>query len=182
MILLASTVKRLAGFYMEVYMGALDGLYSTFMDAAQSALYNAAMELAYDIRDDMCKFYHSLIGKFYSDRPESRYYHRTGNLYASHSPYFNKSTESTIGGYRTYKIYAGVRVHSGKMHDYPVGGKRKKPISAEHLLFNYIYDAGGDGHTYHGGNWRGGYGVAAGFSIYDELIKHRDELVKGLKG
>lgn len=162
-------------------MGVLDGLYGSFMDAAQSALYNKAMDLSVEIRKEMCDCYKSLIDRFYNDYTPT-VYTRTYNLYNSYSPYFNKSTESTIGGVRTYKIYAGIRVHSGMMHDYPAEGLRRKPISAEDLLFKYIYDGEGQGYTWHGGNWWGGYGVSASFCIYDELIKKRDEIVKGLKG
>ena len=39
----------------------------------------------------------------------------------------------------------------------------------------FIYNPSG---TLHGVNWHGGYGIEAGFSIYDEMDKYYNKLLK----
>ena len=65
------------------------------------------------------------------------------------------------------------------MKDYP--GSRNQEISAQRLLDKFIYTQTQPSATWHGGDWHGGYGNMNSFSIYNEIHKYRDELLKDFK-
>ena len=128
-------------------------------------------KLADDAKKKLTDKYRSLIDQYYDDytpRVDKHgipYYQRTGNLYKSYRPY--KKTNNTIS-------YGGVQITADKMRDYSsVSGEI---FSAQRLLDKYIYTTSLPSATWHGGDWHGGYGVMAGFSMSDELLSYRDYL------
>ena len=136
-----------------------------------------AKSLAKEARDKLYDKYISLIDWYYADympklnKYDEPYYTRTFNLYNSAHKYYLNSHGSIF--------YGGVDINASGMHDYP--GKNGDGISAERLLNKYIYTSTLPSATWHGGDWHGGYGAMAKFSIYDEIHKYRDELYKELQ-
>lgn len=133
-----------------------------------------AQKLAIEARDKLYDKYMTLIDWYYADyfpkldKYDESHYTRTFNLYNSAHKYYLNSHGSIF--------YGGVDINASGMHDYP--GKNGDGISAGGLLGKFIYNPSG---TWHGGDWHGGYGTMAKFSIYDEIHKYRDELYGELK-
>lgn len=130
-----------------------------------------AKNLAKECADKLTKKYISLIDWYYQDRPEGTY-KRTYGLYDSGHRYYVASNNSLY-------FYGGVQIDASKMHDYI--NLKGETFTAERLLDKYIYVATQPSATWHGGNWYGGYGVKASFSLYNEIYKYRDKLVKELE-
>lgn len=132
-----------------------------------------ADRLANDAKDKLTKKYISLITDYYNDYTPKRnkygkpYYVRTENLYRSYMPYKRNSGN--------HIFYGGVQISDNKMHDYK--SLKGETFTAERLLEKYIYTATLPSATWHGGDWHGGYGVMADFSIYDEMMRYRDDLI-----
>lgn len=134
-----------------------------------------ASDIAKDAREKLCNKYASLIEMYYSDYTPGcdkygvPYYIRTGNLKKSYSPYMHELPRDRFVG--------GVYINASKMQDYDsVKGSHDFP--AERLLEKFIFTTTLPSATWHGGDWHGGYGVMNSFSIYEEMIKYRDDLVK----
>ena len=133
-----------------------------------------AKELAQDAREKLSNHYMSLIDWYYVDympklnKYGEPYYHRTFGLYKSYKKYYKNSHNSTY--------YGGVEITADKMNDYP--SLNGEDFSAERLLDKYIYTSTLPSATWHGGDWHGGYGVMAKFSIYDEMNKYYNKLLK----
>lgn len=130
-----------------------------------------AKELAQDAREKLSNHYMSLIDWYYVDyipklnKYGEPYYHRTFGLYKSYKKYYKNSHNSTY--------YGGVEITADKMKDYP--SLNGEGFSAQALMDKFIYNPSG---TWHGGDWHGGYGIEAGFSIYDEMDKYYNKLLK----
>ena len=126
-----------------------------------------ANKLADDAKKKLIDKYIYLINAYYEDY-EPKVYQRTLNLFNSYRPY-KKNPHNTI-------YYGGIQIVADKMYDYY--SLNDEPFSAQRLLDKYIYTTNLPSATWHGGDWHGGYGVMAGFSISDELLKYRDDLIK----
>ena len=133
-----------------------------------------AKELAKEARERITNHYHSLIDRYYEDyepkvdRHGVPYYIRTFGLYNSYREYYKNSHNSIY--------YGGIEVSGDKMRDYP--GIRNQTITAQRLLYKYIYTPTQPSATWHGGDWHGGYGVMASFSLYNEIWNYRNNLIK----
>ena len=136
-----------------------------------------ASNLAKEAREKLTNQYIVLLDLYYADyQPKMNaydvpYYERTFNLYKSAHRYYENSHNSSF--------YGGVRIDASEMKDYP--GSRNQEISAQRLLDKFIYTQTQPSATWHGGDWHGGYGNMNGFSIYNEIHKYRDELLKDFK-
>ncbi len=134
-----------------------------------------AKKLAAEAREKLTNHYVSLIDWYYSDyNPKldkygEPYYRRTFGLYKSFKKYY-KNSHNII-------YYGGVEITADKMHDYP--SLNGEGFSAGTLLNKFIYNQDG---TWHGGDWHGGYGVMAGFSIYEEMNSYYESLLKEYQG
>ena len=130
-----------------------------------------AKKLAQEARERLSEHYVSLIDWYYSDAKPGLdkygepYYHRTFGLYKSFKKYYKNSHNSIY--------YGGVEITADKMNDYP--SLNGEGFSAKSLMDKFIYNPSG---TWHGGNWHGGYGVMAGFSIYNEMNDFYNKLLK----
>ena len=133
-----------------------------------------AKKLAQEARDRLSDHYLSLIDWFYSDAQPGvdkygePYYHRTFGLYKSFKKYYKNSHNSIY--------YGGVEITADKMKDYP--SLNGEGFSAQRLLDKFIYVPNQPSATWHGGNWHGGYGVMAGFSVYNEMNDFHNKLLK----
>ena len=129
-----------------------------------------AKELAQDAREKLSNHYMSIIDWYYVDympklnKYREPYYHRTFGLYKSYKKYY-KNSHSTF--------YGGVEITADKMKDYP--SLNGEGFSTQALIEKFIYNPSG---TWHGGDWHGGYGIEAGFSVYDEMDKYYNKLLK----
>ena len=134
-----------------------------------------AIEMANEARKKLSEKYFDLINWYYADYMPKLdeygvpYYIRTLNLYESYRPYRKNSHGSVY--------YGGVRITPSYMHDYE-NARNNNKFPAGALLSTYIYNPKG---TWHGGNWYGGYGEPASFSIYKEIRKYKQELLKEYK-
>lgn len=139
-----------------------------------------ANRLADDAKKKLIDKYNFLINKFYKDYTPAKdrhgefYYTRTFNLFKSYRAY-KRNPHNTI-------YYGGVEITADRMNDYEsiVIGEDGLPetFPAERLLEKYIYTTSLPSATWHGGDWHGGYGVMAKFSIYNEMMKYKDYLIK----
>lgn len=127
--------------------------------------------MAKDAQEKLTNQYMNLIDWYYADRMPLLdkqgvpYYIRTYGLYNSFKPYWKNSHNSIY--------YGGVKITSAGMKDYDnVRGNGK--FSADALLNTFIYNPQG---TWHGGDWHGGYGERAGFSIYNEMRNYKKKLI-----
>lgn len=134
-----------------------------------------ANQLAEEAKTELMKKYRSLISDYYNDYTPKLdehgqpYYHRTINLYKSYKPYKRNSHDTVY--------YGGVEISSEKMKDYHsvLDGSI---FDAQRLLDKYIFTTTLPSATWHGGDWHGGYGVMAKFSIYEEILSYQDYLIK----
>lgn len=150
-------------------------LNQNFIKKIENECKEKAKNLAHEASEKLTDYYISLIDRYYSDytpklnKYGEPYYARTFNLYNSaHKYYKNGST----------RFYGGVQINGSGMHDYP--GIRNTPISGERLLYKYIYTPAMPSATWHGGDWHGGYGNMARFSIYYELEMYKLKLIDEL--
>ncbi len=147
-----------------------------FIDKIEKKCQKKAKDLAHEASEKLTAHYKSLLDWYYADyEPKSdgafsTHYTRTFNLYKSAHKYYKD---------RTYIFYGGVRIDGSTMKDYP--GIRNEPISGQRLLDKFIYTPTLPSATWHGGDWYGGYGTMASFSIYDEMQKYKKELTKELQ-
>ena len=132
-----------------------------------------ANRLANDAEKKLINKYVSLLNDYYEDytpRTDKNgvpYYNSTFNLYKSYRAY-KMNPHNTI-------VYGGVDITSDRMDDYhSITGET---FSAQRLLDKYIYTSTLPSATWHGGNWNGGYGILAKFSIYDEMMKYKNFLI-----
>lgn len=143
-----------------------------FIDKIENECKEKAKVLAHEASEKLTTHYKSLLDWYYDDytpRTDSRNqcYTRTFNLYKSAHKYYKD---------RTDRFYGGVRIDGSTMKDYP--GIRNDSISGQRLLDKFIYTPNLPSATWHGGDWHGGYGIMASFSIYDEMQKYKKELIK----
>lgn len=128
-----------------------------------------AKSLAKEAEQRLTDKYKDLIDWYYAgympglNNYRDPYYERKWRLYNSAFPYYKNSGQ--------YRIYGGVEITGEKLGTYP--SLDGNGFSGQDLLDKFIYTGSG---TYHGGDWHGGYGDSASFSIYDELNKFRDQL------
>lgn len=151
-------------------------LNQNFIDKIEKSCKEKAKDLAKEASQKLTKKYISLLDWYYADyQPKLNsqgvpYYNRTFNLYKSAHKYYKN---------RTTVFYGGVRIDGSTMKDYP--GIRNNSISGQNLLDKFIYTSTPSYNTWHGGDWHGGYGTVASFSIYDEMQKYKDELLKDIQ-
>lgn len=148
-------------------------------DTLKKIAKDVANKIANEARKELCDKYKSLLDRYYSkpptlDKNGVPYYIRTKNLYKSYSPYKHELPRN--------RFVAGVYIHADKMKDYD-SVKGSHDFSAERLLNKFIFvnplsSPDFQSYTWHGGDWHGGYGWVENFSIYDEMFKYRDKLVK----
>lgn len=147
-----------------------------FIDRIENECKEKAKALAHEASEKLTDHYISLLDWYYVDytpkvdKHGNPYYTRTFNLYKSAHKYYKN---------RTDVFYGGVRIDGSTMKDYP--GVRGEDISGQRLLDKFIYTTTLPSATWHGGDWHGGYGTMASFSIYDEMQKYKKELVKELQ-
>ena len=131
-----------------------------------------AKKYAKEAKDRLSKEYAKTIEDFYSDgdyEEKSRYY-RNYKLRKSYVPYYKDNGHGV-----TY--WGGVRIGAMKMSDYPKErGIRGKAISANDLFNKYIYNGMNNNMTFHGGDYHGGYGKQASFSIYEHMHEYHEQL------
>jgi hypothetical protein len=138
-----------------------------------------ANELANDAEEKLVNKYISLIECYYDDyTPKLNkygipYYVRTFNLRKSYIPY----KKTPFGNRSTY--YGGVKITAERMNEYT--SRNGDTFLAERLLDKYIYTTALPSATWHGGDWHGGYGVMAGFSIYYEMKVYQKKLINEYK-
>lgn len=122
-----------------------------------------ANALAKEASEKLSDFTERLIDWYYSDpiKFDYRYhYERTFNLYGGYERYLKNGSV----------YYGGVKI-PGKMQSYP--GVRNQSITPWGFMSTYIYNPAG---TWHGGDYRGGYGEPASFSFYNELHSYHEKL------
>lgn len=133
-----------------------------------------AKKLAQEARERLSDHYMSLIDWYYLDyvpkldKYDEPYYHRTFGLYKSFKKYYKNSHNSIY--------YGGVEITADKMNDYP--SLNGEGFSAKRLLDKFIYVPTQPSATWHGGDWYGGYGNMARFSIYNEMNDFYNKLLK----
>lgn len=143
-----------------------------FINKIEKQCQEKAKNLAHEASEKLTNHYITLLDWYYTDyqpklnKYDEPYYIRTFNLYKSAHKYYKNGTD---------RFYGGVRIDDSTMKDYP--GIRNDSISGQDLLSTYIYNPFG---TWHGGDWYGGYGVAASFNIYNEMEKYKKELIKNM--
>lgn len=133
-----------------------------------------AKKMAIEARERLTDHYISLIDLFYCDAKPGLdkygepYYHRSFGLYNSFKKYY-KNSHGVI-------YYGGVEITADKMKDYlSLDGNG---FSGKNLLDKFIYNPVQSHETWHGGDWHGGYGIMASFSIYNEMDKFYNNLIK----
>ena len=126
-----------------------------------------ANKIAKEFEEKMCKKYESLIDLYYNEPYQTNppHYQRTGNLRRSYMPYLQ-----TIGA----TVIGGIEIAGENMSDY---GQRSK-ISGESYIEKFYFNPSA---TWHGGDWHGGYGVMANFSVYDEMVNYYKDTVKDFR-
>lgn len=148
-----------------------------FIDKIENECKKKAKNLAHEASEKLTAHYKSLLDWYYDDyepkvdKNGNPYYVRTFNLYKSAHKYYKNNMD---------KFYGGVRIDGSTMRDYP--GVRGISISGQRLLDKFIYAPTLPSATWHGGDWHGGYGEMASFSVYDEMQKYKDKLVEDLQG
>ena len=146
-------------------------------DKTKKALENEGRKIANKLADDakekLCNKYIELIQAYY-DYYDPNGYERTFQLFKSYRPYKN-NPHNTI-------YYGGITITADKMKNYQTGYEmrhnEKGTFSAQRLLDKYIYTTTLPSATWHGGDWAGGYGVMNSFSIYDEMMKYHQYLLR----
>ena len=126
-----------------------------------------ANKIAKEFEEKTCKKYESLIDLYYNEPYQTNppHYQRTGNLRRSYMPYLQ-----TIGA----TVIGGIEIAGENMSDY---GQRSK-ISGESYIEKFYFNPSA---TWHGGDWHGGYGVMANFSVYDEMVNYYKDTVKDFR-
>lgn len=126
-----------------------------------------ANKIAKEFEEKMCKKYESFIDWYYNEPYQTNppHYQRTDNLRHSYNPYLHIIGSTVIGG---------IEITGENMSDY---GKRSK-ISGESYLEKFYFNPLA---TWHGGDWHGGYGVMANFSVYYEMVNYYKDTVKYFK-
>ena len=126
-----------------------------------------AEKIAKEFEETMSKKYESLLDWYYAEPYQTNppHYERTYNLKKSYLPYFNSSSSLVVGG---------IEITGENMDDYG----RKSKISGEDYLSKFYFNQTA---TWHGGDWHGGYGVPAGFSVYNEMINFYKATVKDFR-
>lgn len=147
-----------------------DNLEKYIIDTVTYQLEDRAQDLCKEISQRFIDKYVSLLDRFYSFQEYPRSYKPTYNLYGSYKKYMNQNKKYG-------KYYCGILIAPIHMHDYPIDIHRKKAISAERLLYKYIYREEDVSATFHGGDYSGGYGQLASFSFYDEMNKFKEKIV-----
>ena len=127
-----------------------------------------AEKIAKEFEDKMCKKYTSLIAWYYAEpyKTGEPHYQRTKNLEKSYLPYFKSSTSEVIGG---------IEITGDSMDNY------KPDFSGEDLLRGFFFVPGMPSVTWHGGNWHGGRGTMANFSVAEEMYKYYYDTVKDFR-
>ena len=126
-----------------------------------------AEKIAKEFEEKMSKKYESLLDLYYAEPYQTNppHYKRTGNLRNSYIPYFNAIGSTVIGG---------IEITGQNMFDY---GQRSK-ISGESYIEKFYFNPSA---TWHGGDYHGGYGVMAGFSVYSEMVNFYKDTVKDFR-
>lgn len=127
-----------------------------------------AEEIAKEFENKMSKKYTSLITWYYAEpyKTGEPHYKRTKNLEKSYLPYFKTSTSEVIGG---------IEITGEHMDNY------KPDFSGEDLLRGFFFVPGTPSVTWHGGDWRGGRGTMAKFSVAEEMYKYYHNTVKDFR-
>lgn len=127
-----------------------------------------AEKIAEEFEEKMCKKYESLIDWYYSEPYETDppHYKRTYNLRKSYSTFTFVSDKKVTGSFL---------VTGRDMKDY------KPDFSGEDLLQKYFFVPGKPSVTWHGGDYHGGRGVMAKFSVAEETYKYYYDLVKDFR-
>lgn len=129
-----------------------------------------AKKYAKEAKDKLSKEYADTIEAFYEEYDPEPAYLRNYKLRKSYIPHYKDN-----GHGATY--WGGVQIGAIRMSDYPIEkGIRNKPISAENLFNTYIYNGLGNHSSFHGGDYHGGYGKQATFSIYEHMHEYHEKL------
>ena len=123
-----------------------------------------AEKIAKEFEDKMTEHYRSVLDWYY------------GEPYQTNPPHYDR-TNNLRNSYRTFMFISSKQVSSSflisgdDMNDYG----RKSKISGEDYVSKFFFNPVG---TWHGGDWHGGYGVMARFSIYNEMNDFYNKLLK----
>lgn len=128
-----------------------------------------AEKIAEEFEEKMCEKYQSLIDRYYNEPYQTGkpHYNRTENL---------RKSSSTFTFISDKKVTGSFIVTGQNMNDYAPN------FTGERLLKRYFFIVGTPSVTWHGGDYHGGRGTMAKFSIAEETYKYYDSLVKELRG
>lgn len=153
-------------FYIEV----INNMAETIEEKLRRLGQEKAKKYAKEARDKLSKEYADTIEAFYGDYDPEPAYLRNYKLRKSYIPHYKDNGHGVT-------FWGGVEIGAMKMSDYPIEkGIRNQPISAENLFNSYIYNGMGNNSTFHGGNYHGGYGKQASFSIYEHMHEYHEKL------
>lgn len=127
-----------------------------------------ASKIAQEFKEEMCTKYEGLIEMYYREpyKTNPPHYKRTGNLRNSYNPYFQLRSGAAVGG---------IEISGDKMGNYGAN----HDFAGEDFLKKFFFSPTSG--TYHGGDWHGGYGVMANFSVYEEMTRHYRETVNDFR-
>lgn len=127
-----------------------------------------ATKIAHEFEEKMVNQYVKLLNWYYEEPYQTNppHYKRTGNLKKSYNPYFNKKNNV---------IVSGIEITGENMNDY------KPNFSGEDLLRGFFFIPGTPSVTWHGGDYHGGRGTMAGFSVAEEMYSYYYKTLKDFR-
>lgn len=127
-----------------------------------------AEKIAKEFEETMSKKYESLLDWYYAEPYQTNppHYKRTYNLRKS---------------YRTFMFVSPKQVSSSFLITGDDMDNYKPDFSGEDLLRGFFFVPGTSSVTWHGGDWHGGRGTMAKFSVAEEMYKHYHDTVKDFR-